>query len=93
MITRDKLPPSCIVDDSVILDPTVQVGDGTVISGDVEIKAGVQLGRYCVLEGTPGRKTIIGSGTVLDDYVRVHPGVSLGEDSQIDSWSTYHRSS
>jgi acetyltransferase-like isoleucine patch superfamily enzyme len=87
VITEHKLPLSCVIDETVYLATTVLVGEGTVISGEVEVHEEVQLGRYCVLEGAPGLKTIIGPGTVLEDYVKIHPGVSLGRDSRVESFT------
>ena len=75
MITEGKLPASNTRGPKVL-------GEGTIISGQVEIEDGVQIGHYCVVEGAPGRKTVIGSGTVLEDFVRVYPGVFIGEATQ-----------
>lgn len=87
MITEPKLPASCVVGQEARLDATARVGEGAVIHGDVEIGAGVQVGRYCVLEGAPGRKTIIAPGSLLEDFVKVHPGVFLGEKSWVEAYT------
>lgn len=87
MITEPKLPASCVVGPEASLDATARVGEGAVIHGDVEIGAGVQIGRYCVLEGAPGRKTVIAPGCLLEDFVKVHPGVILGEKSWVEAYT------
>ena len=84
MITEHRVPGSCIVGPEVSLDPVAVVGEGTIISGDVEIRADVQVGRYCVLEGAPGLKTVIDCGTLLEDFVRVYPGVFVGARSRVE---------
>ena len=88
MITGGKRPQSFGPSSEVHLHPTAELGEGTIITGQVELKAGVRVGRYCVLEGVEGRKTVIGQGTVLEDFVRVHPGVSVGVDSRVESYTT-----
>lgn len=87
MITKGKLPASSAIGPKVKLDPSAIVGEGTIISGQVEIRDGAQIGRYCVVEGAPGRKTVIGSGTVLEDFVRVHPGVFMGEAGRVEGYT------
>lgn len=87
MITEHNLPPYTIVGPEVTIAPTAQIGEGAVITGNVEICDGVQVGRYCVLEGAPDRKTVVAPGTLLEDFVKVHPGVLLGEESWVEAYT------
>lgn len=87
MITEHSLPTSCIVSPEAIIAPTARISEGAVITGEVEIGDGVQVGRYCVLEGSPDRKTVIEPGTLLEDFVKVHPGVTLGKESWVESYT------
>ncbi|MDA0734740.1 MAG: DapH/DapD/GlmU-related protein [Chloroflexi bacterium] len=87
MITAHNVPSSCIISTEAIIAPTARISEGAIITGDVEIGDGVQVGRYCILEGTPERKTIIEPGTLLEDFVKVHPGVSLGKESWVEAYS------
>ncbi|MCH8744253.1 MAG: hypothetical protein IIB31_01245 [Chloroflexi bacterium] len=87
MITEHNLPSSCVVGPEVTIAATARVGEGAIITGDVEIGDGVQVGRYCVLEGTADRKTVVAPGTLLEDFVKVHPGVSLGKQSWVEAYT------
>jgi acetyltransferase-like isoleucine patch superfamily enzyme len=82
-----RVPDSSHIGPEVRIDPSAQVGEGSYISGDVEIGAGVQVGRNCVLEGAPGRKTVIAAGNLLEDFVKVQPGVYLGEGCWVEAYT------
>ncbi|HEU0021432.1 MAG TPA: hypothetical protein VFR55_07155 [Dehalococcoidia bacterium] len=87
MITEYKLRASRIIGPGAIIAPTARIGEGAIITGEVEVGAGVQVGRYCVLEGTPERRTVIEPGTLLEDFVKVHPGVRLGKESWVEAYT------
>ena len=87
MITEHNLPESCVIGPEVTFDPTVRIGKGAMITGEVELGEGVQVGRNCILEGAPGRMTVIGRGTLLEDFVKVNPGVLLGEGSWVEAYT------
>ena len=87
MTIAHKRPDSSYIGPEVRIDLTARVGEGAYISGEVEIGAGVQVGRNCVLEGAPGRKTVIAPGNLLEDFVKVHPGVSLGEGCWVEAYT------
>lgn len=87
MITEHKPLPSCSIGPEVHLDPSVRVGEGSIIRGEVELRAGAQVGRFCMLEGAPGRKSVIDSGAVLEDFVKVYPGVSIGAGSRVEAFT------
>jgi acetyltransferase-like isoleucine patch superfamily enzyme len=70
-----------------IIAATARIGEGAIITGQVEIGDGVQVGRYCLLEGTPERKTVIEPGTLLEDFVKVHPGVTLGKECWVEAYT------
>ena len=69
------------------IDPTSRLGEGTIVRGDVEIEADAQVGSYCIIEGSPTKRTIIRGGSVLEDFVRIHPGVDLGEESRVGAYT------
>lgn len=87
MITELNQRSPCMIGPEAIIAPTACIGEGAIIVGQVEIGDGVQIGRYCVLEGSPERKTVIGQGTLLEDFVKVHPGVSLGKESWVEAYT------
>lgn len=87
MITEHSQRAPGIIGPEAMVAPTARIGEGAIITGQVEIGDGVQVGRYCVLEGSPDRPTVIGSGTLLEDFVKVHPGVCLGKESWVEAYT------
>lgn len=86
-ITAHRMLTSHEIEVEAQLDDNVHLGQGTIVEGDVEIKSGVQVGRYCVLQGEPGKKTVIESNTVLEDFVTVYPGVYISENSRVGAYT------
>jgi acetyltransferase-like isoleucine patch superfamily enzyme len=87
VITELSLRSPVIIGPEAVVAPTARIGEGAIITGQVEIGDGVQVGRYCILEGSPQRKTVIESGTLLEDFVKVHPGVWLGKESWVEAYT------
>ena len=58
------------------VDPTAQIGEGTVVYPGVYIGPGVKVGRECILYPN----VVIYDGCVLGDRVIVHGGAVIGSD-------------
>jgi bifunctional UDP-N-acetylglucosamine pyrophosphorylase/glucosamine-1-phosphate N-acetyltransferase len=69
-------PLTTLIDTGVILEPDVEIGPGTQLTGSTVIEAGARVGPGCVL-----RDTAVGRGAVLTHVVgvsaRVGPGVTV----------------
>jgi acetyltransferase EpsM len=55
------------------LDPTVQIGEGSVVFGGVIVQPGARIGRHCILN----TGCTVDHDCILSDYVHLGPGVHL----------------
>jgi len=59
-----------------------EVHPTAVLLGDVEVKEGVKIGPYTIIDGEKG-KVVIGEGTVVYGHVWIQGPTFLGEDNRI----------
>lgn len=83
MTTGVRDAPWRYIDPEARIGEGVEIGEGAIVRGPVELGDGVRLGRYCILEATRERLTIVGAGTRIDDFTRLYPGVALGAGGYI----------
>lgn len=53
---------------TAIVEPGVEIGEGTAVWDGAHLRAGVRVGRHCII----GEKTYLGPGVVLGDLVKVN---------------------
>lgn len=64
-----------------------QIGENSIIKGNVEIEEGVKIGYNCYIEGSEAHKVIIKKDSIIDNSVIILPGTRIGENSKISSYS------
>jgi sugar O-acyltransferase (sialic acid O-acetyltransferase NeuD family) len=55
------------------VDPTVQIGEGTVVFAGVVVQPGAKIGRHCILN----TGCSVDHDCILEDFVHLAPGVNL----------------
>ncbi len=65
-----------------------EIGEGTIIKGNVTISNNVTIGNYCLIHGTENQETKIGNDVVIQDYTTILPGVVIMENARIGSYVT-----
>jgi len=73
---------------SVRLGQDIEIGEGTIIKGNVTILDNVKIGNYCLINGTKDQETIIENDSDIQDFSTIHPGVKILEKSKIASYVT-----
>ena len=61
-----------------------QIGDGSVVRGDISLGDGARIGRHCIVEG----RVRIGERTRIDDHCIVRGRVTMGADNWIYPFCT-----
>lgn len=85
-----KLEPAILVDPDIFISKSVFIGEGSVIYGNTNLTANIQIGNHVIIN--PG--CTIGHDVVIEDYAIVLPGarvsgsVTIGECSTIGASST-----
>ncbi len=88
MTTGVRDAPWRYIDPEARIGAGVEIGEGAIVRGPVELGDGVRLGRYCIVEATWERLTVLAARTRVDDFARLYPGVSVGAGSYIGSHVT-----
>lgn len=68
--------------ETAIVDPGVQIGDGTRIWHWVHVCQGAQIGQHCSL----GQNVYIGGKAVIGNYVKIQNNVSIYDDVILEDY-------
>ncbi len=73
-----------LVHPSVIISPTVKIGEGALILAGSILSSGVSIGHHVFIN----KASTIGHDTCIGDYVTIQPGVRLSGYVKVDSGAT-----
>lgn len=98
-IVSERIHPTAVIDDEVVLSEDVRVGPYAVIEGPVEIGPGCIIEAHACLSGplTMGRDNVVGHGAVLGKspqhrgYQGEATGVRIGDANVFREFVTVHR--
>lgn len=69
-----------IIHPGVEVDPSNQIGAGSIICAGVTMTVDIRIGRHVVVN----RNATIGHGAVIEDFVTIGPGVNVSGDVRIE---------
>ncbi len=64
---------------TAVIDPSAEIGEGTIINPNAVIHKGVRVGKGCFI----GANTVVEAGTSLGDNTHLHAQVFIGLNTQI----------